>query len=149
MQIPWHKSLKSLVLDAPSVGALVDLCEENYVYMLRIAPSLASMQGISYSTLSNHQDLHLEILEQSKYTTIVRLTYYFQGLDGCSEPDPDVVLRVYHDAKQLEVQSLNQKTLPVERLYESPGLLNKWRVSLFISKWLSYCCSQKHYFSET
>ena len=64
-----------------------------------------------------------------------------------SEPEPDVLLRVYHDAEQVEVIDLKQSSLPVHSLYEAPGLLNKWQVNLFVSKWLAFCVYQGHRFS--
>ena len=148
MQIPWAKQLKQCFDAQPTVGALVDLCEENYDYLLRMAPDIAQMQGVHRSRCCKHTDLYLEIIEQSKYTTIVHLTYYLDH-EGGQRPDPDSVLRVYHDARQVEVISLNQKVLPVDRLYEAPGLINKWRVNQFISKWLSFCVGQNHCFDQS
>lgn len=122
----------------------MDLCEENYRLLLKLAPDLKSMQGEFCSSCLPHMDLHLEILEQSPYTTLVHLTYFFN--DTLKEADPDAVLRVYHDSRQLEVIDLKQKTLPILNNYQHPGLLLKWRANNFISKWLSYCLFQGHSF---
>jgi len=134
------------ILAAPtSVGALLDLCEENYQLLLLIAPRLRAMQGGHHSCRAGHPDLHLDVLEQSPYTTTLRLTYYFDEAHGRA-PDPDATLRVYHDAQQVEVLDLRQKALPVGRLFESPGLSHKWKASVFLSKWLWFCLRQGHGF---
>lgn len=56
------------------------------------------------------RDLFLEVLEQAPYTTLPRLTYYFPHHDGrvhrMPDPNPDTLLRAYHDAGQVEVLSL-------------------------------------------
>lgn len=131
----------------PTVGGLVDLCEENYYLLKRLVPDLERTRGKGCSCLSNHMDLYLEVLEKTSYMSILHLTYYFDHHEG-QEPDPDVVLRVYHDANQAEVLSLRQNSLPLHQLFEAPGLLNKWRANLFISKWLAFCIQQGHGFHK-
>lgn len=123
----------------------MDLCEENYRLLMQMAPHLHRMQGQFLSSRPGHMDLYLEILLQAPYTTELHLTYYFSHTRGQS-PDPDAVLRVYHDASQIEVVDLREQTLPVLPNYHPPGLSNKWRANVFLSKWLSYCGLQGHEF---
>lgn len=141
----WPHLLHSIVDSQPTVGALMDLCEENYRHLLRMVPEIGSMSGRHRSTRDGHADLFLEVIEQSRYTTQVHLTYYFDH-NLRQEPDPDAFLRVYHDSRQLEVIELSQRVLPTESLYAAPGLLNKWRANLFVSKWLAFCVYQGHVF---
>jgi hypothetical protein len=147
MQFPHPAcTLARLTSPGPTVGSLIDLCEENYHLMLSVAPGLARMTGEHRSRLDGSVDLHLEVLEQSRYTSTVRLTYYF--CDGAARvPEPDVTLRVYHDARQVELCELRAGALPVARLFEAPGLEQKWRVNLFVSKWLAFCRRQGHRFA--
>jgi uncharacterized protein YqiB (DUF1249 family) len=134
------------ILAAPtSVGALLELCEENFQLLRLIAPDLRAMRGSHHSRRAGQLDLHLDILGQSPYTTTLRLTYYFDEQQGRA-PDPDATLRVYHDARQLEVLDLRQQALPVERLFERPGLARKWKASVFLSKWLWFCLRNGHRF---
>lgn len=90
-------------------------------------------------------DLHLRIQEQTPYTTLVHLTYLFP-YDSEYRPDPDALLRVYHDSRQVEVMELKQTALPLNGGQKLPTLVQKWRLSLFLSKWLSYCVEQGHCF---
>jgi uncharacterized protein YqiB (DUF1249 family) len=129
----------------PSVGDLMDLCEESYGLLMKMAPELAAMTGRHGSNLASHPDLVLEIVEQSRYTTLVHLTHQF-GTWPRRESDPDALLRVYHDAQQVEVVDLRQRVLPPERLYCAPGLSNRWRANLFISRWLAFCARLGHRF---
>jgi len=123
----------------------MDLCDENYRHLLRLAPALRTLQGRFRSRVADDMDLYLEILEQTPYTTCIHLTYYFQHQDQ-AHPDPDATLRVYHDSRQVEVLDLRQQALPVSRGGAQAALVQKWRVNLFLSKWLSYCAKQGHRF---
>ncbi|WP_078120266.1 DUF1249 domain-containing protein [Thiosocius teredinicola] len=147
MQFSRRTDLHRWLHTPPSVGDLQALCEENYQYLLSLIPQLKRLQGEHCSVRDEHQDLHLTIIEQTRYTTLIRLTYRFTHSDG-NLSDPDALLRVYHDARQVEVEDLRQQTLPTDRLYEAPGLLNKWRLNLFVLKWLAFCVRQGHLFVD-
>jgi uncharacterized protein len=145
MMLPWCHDVYRLLARQPSVGDLMDLCEESYRHLLRMAPDLRELRGSLSSRLSDHTDLHLEVVGQSRYTTVIRLTHYFRHGEG-REPEPDALLRVFHDARQVEVVDLRQHVLPLERLFSAPGLRNRWRANLFISRWLAFCAQQGHRF---
>ena len=97
----------------------MSLCEENYHLLLRMIPELRRVQGELRASRMGGPDLHLEIIEQSRYTTLLRLTYLFPYADGkvhrVGEADPDALLRVYHDAGQVEVIDLLETALPLRR----------------------------------
>ena len=125
----------------------MDLCDENYRQLLHIAPALRTLSGYHISRLEGCMDLHLEIQEQTPYTTLVHLTYFF-SYQKKQQPDPDALLRVYHDSRQVEVIDLKQHALPLNEGSELPTLVQKWRINLFLSKWLSYCAEQGHCFNR-
>lgn len=139
--------LHKLIERPPRVGDLMTLCEDNYRTLLNLVPQLRRLQGSHCSSSPDHQDLHLTIVEQTPYTTLLRLTYHFTLDDGRTS-DPDALLRVYHDAQQVEVEDLRQHALPTRRVYEAPGLINKWRLNLFVSRWLMFCVRQGHLFVD-
>jgi len=147
MQAQYSERIQNLLVNSPSVGDLLELCEENYRCLHSLVPQLKRLQGRHCSSRPDHQDLLLTILEQTPYTTLLRLTYEFPHADG-GLSDPDVLLRVYHDARQVEVEDLRQQNLPTRRLYEAPGLMNKWRLNLFVAKWLTFCVRQGHLFVD-
>lgn len=141
----WPDILASSLNREPSLGRLVELCEENYCQLLRLLPGLRNMRGSYHSLLDGHAQLHLTVLEHARYTSLVHLTYQFDAGAG-RKREPDALLRVYHDAKEVEVVELRESILPVEARYEAPGLRNKWQVNLFVSKWLAFCVLQGHRF---
>lgn len=145
MQVQDSAHLQKWLDRGPSVGDLLALCEENYRLLHSLVPQIRRLQGSHCSRRPGHQDLHLTIIEQTPYTTLIRLTYRFVDA-GADSSDPDALLRVYHDARQVEVEDLRQHVLPTHRLYEAPGLLNKWRLNMFVSKWLTFCVGQGHLF---
>ncbi|MCG7861507.1 MAG: DUF1249 domain-containing protein [Candidatus Thiodiazotropha endolucinida] len=129
----------------PSVGMVLDLSEENYALLMRLAPCLAEMSGQYQSNLEHGMDLYLEVMEQTPYTSLVHLTYYFSHAVG-DYPDPDATLRVYHDSSQIDVLDLRQSSLPLHRWGDNPTLEQRWRINLFLTKWLQYCVAQGHGF---
>ncbi len=143
-----HLSRCDLIGDNPNVGDLMGLCEENYHALKRLAPDLRSLRGPFVSGDEGGADLLLEVREQAPFTTIFRLTHLFSAPQdvGCWRPDPDAMLRAYHDAGQVEVLDLRQTALPVFNHYRSPALQAKWKANLFVAKWLSYCLSRGHRF---
>jgi uncharacterized protein YqiB (DUF1249 family) len=136
------RSLNRFLRLRPTLGQLMDLCEENYALLLKLAPGLTKMTGHFHSLRQPETDLHLEIFEQSPYTTLLRLTHFFQET---GEADPDITLRAYHDSRQLEIIDLKKKKLKINT-YQQPGLMLKWKANLFINKWLQFCISQQHSF---
>lgn len=149
---------RDLLLTRPTVGALMALCEENYHRLARLAPGLDGRAGTLVSRVDGGVDLVMEIEAQSRYTTELRLTYLFDGKtpdvgasrrEGRPGADPDARVRAYHDARQVEVLDLRQTALPRYAHYAHPALDAKWRVNLFLSKWLAYCVDQGHRFDAT
>ena len=135
MQVPRPSSFPHPLGSAyPNLGALLDLCEENYHLLLRLTPGLAKHRGRFRVQMTGGVDLHLEILEQTPYTTLLHLTHRF-----ATHSDPDVTLRVYHDAAQVEVVDLRQSRLPPGKGPGLPNLQRHWKINLFLSKWLRYC----------
>jgi uncharacterized protein YqiB (DUF1249 family) len=149
MQLACHPRAHACILAGrPNVGALMSLCEENFVRLSRLIPDLAGRPaGVFASRCSEGVDLYLEVEEQARFTTILRLTYLFP-VQGIPLPDPDARLRVYHDACQVEVIDLRQTVLPMRTDYRSPALAEKWQANLFIGKWLTYCVRQGHVFGQ-
>jgi len=75
MQVTRHPWITDLIRSGrPRVGDLIDLCEENYRALLRLIPDLHGIRGEERSSVDRDQDLFLEVLEQSSYTTLLRLT---------------------------------------------------------------------------
>lgn len=139
---PWSLETRA------TVGGLMDVCEESYASLMRLAPDLARAQGHLRARAATGLDLHLQVLEQSRYTTLIRLTYAFPRNPGEGLPclDPNARLCAYHDAHQVEVMDLHQTALPLYRHYAHPALDAKWKANRFLARWLAFCVHQGYRF---
>ena len=152
MQAPCYSWIHAcLVATRPTVGDLMSLCEDNFRLLTRLFPDLHQARGCYDSQFDAGLRLHLQVLEQAPYTTTIRFTYFFDDFVDATpgQPEPDARLRVYHDARQVEVLDLRQTALPLYGGYQSPALRAKWKANLFLSKWLSYCLSEGHRFRSS
>jgi hypothetical protein len=129
----------------PGMDLVQRLSEENYHHLLRLVPDLPVLEGRHVSNLGQGLDLYLEVLDQTPYTSLIHLTYYFPHAVG-HYPDPDATLRVYHDFHQVDVLDLRQSALPIQRWGSDQTLEQRWKINLFLSKWLNYCTLQGHGF---
>ena len=145
----YSRMMAAIGSGRPAIADLMGLYEENYQALMRLAPDLRGVRGEARAVVGRDQDLFLEVLEQAPYTTLLRLTYYFPRHDGQvhGTPDPDTLLRACHDAGQVEVLDLRQTMLPVRPHYPCSALETKWKVNLFLSKWLAFCLSRGYRFS--
>ena len=130
-----------------SFAALMDLYEVNYIRLRRLCPDLALAEGERVSRVPDAMDLHLNVVEQTPYTTTARLTYLFPG-QGHHRASPDVLVRMYHDARQVEVLGRHCRPrdldISVEDLPRWRALQCKWHLNRFLYKWLGYCLRQGH-----
>ena len=134
----WHG-------EAPrSFAGLMAVYESNYRRLMLLAPGLDALDA-AVSRVPGCLDLHLRVLERHRYTTFLHLTYWFEGPDGRPRPDPDLHIRVYHDARLAEVHSCRR---PQRRGGGTEGcsLARRWQMNRFLEKWLAYCLAQGHGF---
>ena len=128
--------------------SLMDLHENNYLRFKRLVADLEAITDKAVSVVPGCMDLHLQIVERSKFTTTVRMTYhFFENQQLIAEPD--IKLRIYHDARLVEVLAGHLKH-GRQRLDHLPAtaLKLKWRLNKFLYKWLGYCLHVGHEFSE-
>ena len=128
--------------------SLMDLHENNYLRFKRLVADLDAITDHAVSVVPGCLDLHLQVIERSKFTTTVRMTYhFFEGQRLIAEPD--LKLRIYHDARLVEVLAGHLKH-GRQRLDHLPAtaLKLKWRLNRLLYKWLGYCLHQGHDFSE-
>lgn len=120
--------------------------ERNYERMRFLVPGLRRMSGRHVSHATDMPELHLEILEQSVYTTTMVMTYALE-IDGSRQPEPEVQVRVYHDARMAEVLAVREPGPTGGTAWCSlrhSAMSRKWRFNRFLGKWLAYCLQQGH-----
>jgi uncharacterized protein YqiB (DUF1249 family) len=128
--------------NARSFAGLMELYEHNYMRLRNIAPDLTVADEM-ISVVPGHQDLYLSITQRCRYTTMLRMTYRFEE-EGEFLFEPDLHLKVYHDARVVEVQQFISRAHGP--MYIADLVEQKWRMNRFLFKWLGYCLHQGHYF---
>jgi len=131
-------------------ASLMELYEQNYVLIRLLVPELRTLeQGIFVSRVSGAMTLELHVLAHSRYTSTFNLTYRFsdKSTRGRSQCEPDLAIRLYHDARSCEVMSglLPEGRIEVRRTRD---LEEGRRLNRFLHKWLNYCIRQGHGFTE-
>lgn len=140
--------------DTPGTfAALMDLYERNYINLRRLLPTMPAAQAVAISRIPSGLDLHLRMIERCRYTSELILTYQFDQDDGSVAAEPNLRIRVYHDARLAEVLAAHPRrhpafaTAPIGRLTDSAVLFTRWQINRFLYKWLSYCLRQGHCFA--
>ena len=128
--------------------SLMDLYENNFLRFRKLVPELDCLDERAYSRIDGCMGLHISVLDRSRYTTTLRMTYHFT--EGSSlHAEPDLKLRVYHDAGLVEVLSghLKHGRQKFERL-PADAKREKWKLNRFLYKWLGFCLHQGHQFQR-
>jgi uncharacterized protein YqiB (DUF1249 family) len=137
---------ETIVCPRSFVG-LMSVYESNYLRLLHLIPDLERIDGCFRSRVAGDCDLHVEIMERSRYTVTLSLTYYFESAEG-RVADPDMLIRAYLDGRLAEAVSLGRKHRHTEfrRLVrEQPRDLGKrWTRNMVLNKWLDYLLEQGH-----
>ena len=131
-----------------SFSGLMSLYESNYLkFML-----LTEREFPAVPALISHApadcDLHFELLRREPYTSTLKLTYWFEDEEGVAVPDPDLVVRVYHDASLVEAvggrDTHRHHLLRALALSHAGELDRRWRVNMMLNKWLDYLLERGH-----
>lgn len=130
---------------AGTFAGLMDLYERNYIGLRRLIPRMPRDRQDLLSQVPGGLDLHLRLLERHRYTSDLALTYLFEKTEG-PRAEPDLHVRIYHDARQAEVMSAHLRHWPEFAAEQCTELRTRWRVNRFLWKWLNYCLHQGHCF---
>ncbi len=130
---------------------LMSIYESNYLRLLRVIPELERLDGYYQSRVVGDCSLHLEIIERSRYTVTLSLSYFFFE-NGKRIADPDLKIRVYLDGRLVEAMSLNgsHRHAMLRRLCREYRceLDVRWRRNMVLNKWLEYLVDQGHLILE-
>jgi uncharacterized protein YqiB (DUF1249 family) len=133
-----------------SFVSLMTLYESNYIRLRGLVGDVRGLSGRLVSQARADCDLHLEVLEHSPYTSILRLTYFFEDAAG-RIAEPDLEVRVYHDARLAEASRcarwIRHPGLETIRSQLSLTLGERWLRNMLLNKWLDYCTDRGHRFA--
>jgi uncharacterized protein len=136
-------------VDPRGFVSLMDLYENNYMRLRRLIPDLDRLPDNAESQLDGCLPLHLTIIEHTKFTSTVMLTYKFKD-NGAAIAEPALTLRIYHDAGQVEVLTghLKHGRQQYDHIAEK-AITVKWKLNRFLYKWLGYCLYLGHSFAPS
>jgi uncharacterized protein len=132
-----------------SFVSLMTLYESNFVRLSWLVDDLRAIGENRVSRTAADCDLHLTPMELSRYTSVFRLTYVFDG-SGSEVRDPDLEVCVYHDARLAEVRSFAGFRRHPQLAKLQSGLKReldqRWTRNMMLNKWLEYCAERGHHF---
>ncbi|MFO7640864.1 MAG: DUF1249 domain-containing protein [Candidatus Competibacteraceae bacterium] len=151
-----HPPAELIAHDTPGAfSALMDLYERNYINIRRLLPIMPPTSISRISRVPGGLDLHLRMVERCRYTSEIILTYQFGRDHGTAIAEPNLRIRIYHDARLAEVMAAQPRHHSAFCLdISNPSrtdiapLLARWRINRFLFKWLTYCLRQGHRFSD-
>lgn len=124
------------------------LCEINYVRLKTLIPDLDRLPAGLRACAEGVPTLHLRLLERSPYTLTLELTHCFTWEFGALL-EPAVRIRVYLDARAVEVLSDHERPYVMEVLKKSNAkrvLDYKWSLNYFLAQWLEHCIASDYRF---
>ena len=126
-----------------SFAGLVTLYESNYLRLLSLFPGVAEFSDARVASIDDDLDLHIELIERSRYTVTFTLSYRFEDEElGAEVDEPGMKIRVYLDANLAEAMELSGSY--VRRLL-GPAAKNqyreldcRWARNSMFNKWLEF-----------
>ena len=116
---------------------------------LRLLPAMPPADTVRVSHVAGALDLHLHVSERFRYTSELALTYRFEREGGGAVHEPDLRVRIYHDARLAEVMVARLRRVPpfvLGEAAEASELRARCHANRFLYKWLGYCTRQGHGF---
>ena len=134
-----------------SFAGLMTLYESNHVRLRQLLGNLRRLPDDAVSTSAHDLDLFLTVEERSRYTTAVHMTYWFEDGLGRS-PDPDLRLRIYHDARLAEAVSCADapRHAALRGVWQpaASAMQQRWTLNILLNKWLEFCLDNRHRFAS-
>ena len=132
-----------------SFAGLMALYESNHARLRQLLGDVTNLPLTSVSSSRTDMNLHVTRAERCRYTTSLYMTYQFQSTDGIRQ-DPNLLLRVYHDARLAEALSCceqpRHRALQGLWLPARTELERRWTLNVMLNKWLEYCLDNGHTF---
>ncbi|ABC32643.1 uncharacterized protein conserved in bacteria [Hahella chejuensis KCTC 2396] len=133
----------------PDIAQFGAICEANYFRLSKLVADREAGSEVTYS-LHNHTAylglIRIKVLESSRYTNLLFLEQVHAI--GRWVNNPQLTVRIYHDARMAEVISAVNHAR-VEAVNDYPnGKMHlpdeKLQLNQFLSEWLNYCLHHGH-----
>lgn len=133
-----------------SFTGLMTLYESNYLKLDKLIADIQPTDSNWVSSVPGDCDLHLEMVLREPYTSTLKLTYWFDDDARQRVPDPDLTVRIYHDAALVEAlggrQTHRHHVLAALARSHAGELDRRWRLNMMLNKWLDYLLDSGHSF---
>ena len=130
--------------------SLMTLYESNFIRLGWLVPDLRRLRGCVTSCVPGQPALELSVMEQCRYTTTLGMTYRF-GEGAGAIRDPELEVRVYHDARLAEACGTAAHPAHPRLRLLAPGVPReqgqRWSCNMLLNKWLEYCAGNGHRFA--
>ena len=142
-----HQLVPQAAIKPNSFVGLMALYESNFLRLQQLIPELERIDGYFRSRVAGDCDLHIEILDKSRYTVTLSLSYFFEE-QGQRIAEPDMKVRAYLDGQLAECMYLG--TSHRHSVFRQLASLHKkelgvrWRRNILFNKWLDYLIDQGH-----
>lgn len=140
--VTWRTRPRSFV-------SLMTLYESNFIRLGWLVADPKRLPDYAVSRVRDDCDLSLTVTERSRYTTSLNLTYVFAEA-GALVQEPNLELRIYHDARLLEASSAidcrRHRDLANFRANSEANIDERWTRNQMLNKWLEYCAERGHRF---
>jgi uncharacterized protein len=133
-----------------SFAGLMALYESNHARLRQLLGNVSALPQGLISSSDTDLCLYVTRAERCRYTTSLHMTYRFESADGV-QYDPNLLLRVYHDARLAEALSCcdhpRHEALRGLLPPAASELERRWSLNIMLNKWLEYCLDHRHSFS--
>jgi uncharacterized protein len=110
---------------------LMGIYERNYERLVRLLGDPSRLEPSQSLELPGLPPLAIEVKARSRYTLELILGHRFGD-----ERLPDLLVRLYHDARLVEAVAADAQRFPSRPLARLPG---HWQANILLYKWLEYC----------
>ncbi len=136
-----HQIVPETIAKPGSFVGLMSLYESNFIRLCQLVPELDRLDGYYQSRVAGDCGLHVEILQRSRYTVTMSLSYFFYDGD-VRVADPDMKIRAYLDGHLAEAMSFcgehRHSALRCLSREHRNALNARWRRNIVFNKWLEY-----------
>ncbi len=135
-----------------SFTGLMTIYESNYMKFRQLVGDLSFMDTPWVSSVADDCDLYLKCTRREPYTTTLQLTYWFEEGEAECIADPDLTVRLYHDARLAEARGVctshRHAVLRALANGHSVELDRRWHSNIMLNKWLDYLLEIGHRFRQ-
>ncbi|NMP15965.1 MULTISPECIES: DUF1249 domain-containing protein [unclassified Thalassotalea] len=134
----------------PDIKNLINLAETSYMMLIRLLGGIDEQGQVREFHISESLSYRMSILEKTRYTQMVQFQQLINAKESLASkvylPKPAMTIRVYHDARIVEVvESQNMRQIkprydyPNQRMHQPD---EKRQTLVFLVEWLQLCLQQ-------